>query len=155
VITAWRLCKTARVAGAFTGVGAAENPGRWNSAGTRIVNCAESRALAALEVLAHVEDKAGLAKARFSVIPVEIDDALILDQPALPRDWRRVPPPPSTRALGDHFVAAGTRPVLKVPSVIVLGEYNYLLNPAHPAFKRLRIGKAEPFPFDLRVIGSG
>ncbi|MBI2497892.1 MAG: RES domain-containing protein, partial [Opitutae bacterium] len=40
---------------------------------------------------------------------------------------------------------------LRVPSVVVPGEFNYLLNPAHPDFKRVKIGKPEPFSFDPRL----
>jgi hypothetical protein len=36
--------------------------------------------------------------------------------------------------------------------VIVPGENNYLLNPAHPKFKRIRIGKPERFQLDVRLM---
>jgi len=153
-MTVWRLCMTRWVKTAFTGAGAAENPGRWNSLGTRIVYCAESRALAALEILAHVEDRADLAKAKFSVIPVEVVEDLIQKVPQLPQDWRRSPPDESTRLIGDRFVETAMHPVLKVPSAVVPGEFNYLINPAHPAFQSLKIGKAEAFCFDQRVVPS-
>ena len=41
--------------------------------------------------------------------------------------------------------------VLAVPSVIIPQDFNYLLNPLHPAFKRMRLGRPEPFYFDPRV----
>jgi RES domain-containing protein len=107
-----------------------------------------------MEVLAHVEDKAGLAKAKFSAIPVVIDEGLIQSIPPLPKDWRRIPPGASTQTIGDRFVQEATHPVLKVPSVAVPGEFNYLLNPAHPDFSAIKIGKPEPFPFDPRVFSS-
>jgi RES domain-containing protein len=151
-MTIWRLCKTRWVKTAFTGAGAAQNPGRWNSLGTRIVYCAETRALAAWEILAHVEDRADLAKATFSAIPVEVAEDLIQEVPPLPQDWRRSPPGESTSLVGDRFVETATHPVLKVPSAVVLGEFNYLINPAHPAFPSLKIGQAEAFRFDERVV---
>jgi RES domain-containing protein len=42
--------------------------------------------------------------------------------------------------------------VLAVPSVIIPEEFNYLLNPAHPDFKKISIGKPEPFAFDPRLL---
>jgi RES domain-containing protein len=42
--------------------------------------------------------------------------------------------------------------VLELPSVIIPGEPNYLLNPAHPNFKKISIGKPEPFSFDQRLL---
>jgi RES domain-containing protein len=41
--------------------------------------------------------------------------------------------------------------VLEVPSVIVQFEPNYLINPGHPDFKRIKIGKPVPFAFDPRL----
>jgi RES domain-containing protein len=42
--------------------------------------------------------------------------------------------------------------VLAWPSVIVSGEPNFLLNPAHPDFKKITIGKPERFMFDPRLL---
>jgi RES domain-containing protein len=39
-----------------------------------------------------------------------------------------------------------------VPSVIVPTEFNYVLNPVHPDFARIRIGTPLPFPFDARLV---
>jgi RES domain-containing protein len=154
VITVWRLCKTTRVPNAFTGLGAAENPGRWNSLGTRLVYCAESRALAALEIIAHVEDKPSLAKAKFSAVPVELDQALIQPVPSLPKHWQSIPPVAATQKIGDQFVKRAAHLALKVPSAVVHGEFNYLINPAHPAAGTLKIGPPEPFLFDPRTLAK-
>jgi RES domain-containing protein len=45
----------------------------------------------------------------------------------------------------------GVSPALRVPSVATPGEYNYILNPNHPEFRRLAIGPPEAFTFDSRV----
>jgi RES domain-containing protein len=49
-------------------------------------------------------------------------------------------------------VRASRSAVLAVPSVIVPGEPNLLLNPAHADFKSIAIGKPEPFSFDPRLL---
>jgi RES domain-containing protein len=71
----------------------------------------------------------------------------------LPARWRSYPAPEELAALGTEWVARGTSIALRVPSVIVPTEYNYLLNPAHPDFHRIRIGSAHRFGFDPRLRG--
>ena len=41
--------------------------------------------------------------------------------------------------------------MLAVPSAIVPAESNYLLNPAHPDFKRIKIGKLSTVETDPRL----
>ena len=42
--------------------------------------------------------------------------------------------------------------MLVVPSAIVPAESNYLLNPLHRDFKRIKIGKPTTVETDLRLI---
>jgi len=42
--------------------------------------------------------------------------------------------------------------ILALPGVITR-ETNYLVNPAHPDFKRISIGSPERFTFDPRLLG--
>ena len=84
-------------------------------------------------------------------IAVEVPEKLIARPARFPPDWRAVPPPLSTRHWGDRFVVERRYPVVRVPSAVVLGEFNYLLNPLHPDFPALQIGKPMPFSFDARV----
>ena len=139
------------MAGAFDGRGAAQNPGRWNDPGVPIVYTAESRSLASLEVLVHTEDVSLLSDAQWVTIPVTIDDALIEVLHPIPADWKSLPAPQATREAGSRWVKEARSAALKVPSIVVAGEFNYLLNPQHPDFKRLEIGRALPFSFDPRL----
>jgi RES domain-containing protein len=75
----------------------------------------------------------------------------ILEDSALPADWRADPPPASTRAVGDEWVLANRSAVLRVPSVVVPLEFNYVFNPRHPDFPRVTIGLPLPLPFDPRL----
>jgi RES domain-containing protein len=153
MIVAWRLTKARWATSCFSGIGAAEDPGRWNSLGRKAVYCGESRALAAMEILVHVEgDKSILAKARFLAFPVAIDETLIWKPEQLPVHWKALPARPATRLFGDRFLDAGKFPVMRVPSAVVLSEFNYVLNPLHPKFARLEIGKPESFRFDPRAL---
>lgn len=46
-------------------------------------------------------------------------------------------------------------PVFRVPSAVVRGEFCFVLNPDHPHFVALVIGRPIPFPFDDRALHSG
>ena len=145
---AWRIVKEKHAATAFSGEGARIYGGRWNSAGTSVVYASGSKALAALESLVHLNPPVTF---KYVAIPIEFDDALVGKAAALPADWTEEPPPPATKDIGDLWVKEARSAVLELPSVIIPGEPNYLLNPSHPDFKRIVIGKPEPFSFDPRL----
>lgn len=77
-----------------------------------------------------------------------------VDAGSLPTDWREYPSPPALQAIGDNWIDAGRSLVLKVPSVIIPSESNFLINPAHPDFASLRIDPPEPFVFDPAFLGG-
>ena len=149
-ITAWRIVKRKRAKAAFTGEGARLYGGRWNSAGVAIVYTAASLSLAALEMVVHLDSSELLDS--YVVFEVGIDESLVaqVELPQLPRNWRADPPPVRVREVGDGWARAGTSVVLQVPSAILPAEHNFLLNPRHPDFRRLVIGKPSPFRFDPR-----
>ena len=148
---AWRIVKEKHAATVFSGEGARLYGGRWNSAGVSLVYTSGTKALAALESLVHLNPPVTFT---YVAIPIEFDDALAetISQAHLPAGWTDEPPPPSTKAIGDLWVKQARSAVLELPSVIIPGEPNYLINPAHPDFKRIVIGKPEPFSFDPRLL---
>ena len=87
-------------------------------------------------------------------IRIEFEAALVESFPVkkLPSTWRIEPPPPFTQRIGDLWVRASRSAVLALPSVIIPSEFNFLINPAHPDFKKISIGKPEPFVFDPRLL---
>jgi RES domain-containing protein len=148
---AFRLCRSAYPA--YDGEGARRVGGRWNSKGICVLYMSENRSLAVLEVLVHLSrtlpDKYILGSA-------EIPDSLPMERIAdddLPDQWSTLNPGEqvATRRLGDTWVQLQRSAVLSVPSVIV-GERNYVLNPAHPDFSQIEFAEPKSFPFDLRLI---
>lgn len=117
-----------------------------------MVYTAESRSLAALEMLVHVENEEIMEA--FSLIPVSIPSSCIQSVPpdALPRHWDSREPTAVTKKIGDKWILGGSSAVLEVPSVITRSERNYLLNPEHHDFTQLEIGEPEPFYFDPRLF---
>jgi RES domain-containing protein len=152
VITAWRIVKKRHATAAFDGDGARRFGGRWNSPGIRMVYVASTRSLAALELAVHLDRSTVLSS--FVLIPCEFDERLVtrVSVGRLPADWRRDPAPPELARIGDTWANAATSAALEVPSAIIEQEMNYLLNPRHPDFPKISIGKAADFEFDARLI---
>ena len=148
--SAWRLTKTRYLATAWDGEGARTSGGRWNSVGTAVVYTSATLSLALVETLVHVPS--GVLPA-YTAVPIEFDDSLVavVDAADLPRNWKDQPAPPETRAIGDSWVGSSKSALLRVPSVVVPSEFNYVVNPRHPDFGRIRIGAPMPFPFDPRL----
>lgn len=148
---AWRIAKAKYADVAFTGEGAARVGGRWSSTGRRVVYTSESLALAALELLVHINPPVHLD---WVAVRCEFDESLVerIDPTELPADWRKHPPTRPTQAIGDEWIRSGRSAVLAVPSAIVPRETNFLLNPAHPDFARISVEKAEPFIYDSRLL---
>ena len=118
-----------------------------------VVYLSEHQSLAALEIFVHLQPL--VPHEKYVAYFVEWDDAEMEILPAkkLPPDWRASPPGPATMQLGDQWVIEARSAVLAVPSAIVPAERNFLLNPAHPRFGRLRLHKSVNFAFDDRLAG--
>jgi RES domain-containing protein len=151
VPSAWRLTKTRHLASAWDGEGAKRAGGRWNSMGVRVVYASATLPLALVETLVHLPS--GILPA-YSAVPCEMDESIVeaVDPADLRSGWKDYPPPRDSQAIGDRWVAEARSAALRVPSVIVPTEFNYVLNPAHPDFARIRIGTPLPFPFDARLV---
>lgn len=150
--TSWRIVKARHAATAFDGEGARISGGRWNSPGTRMVYTSETASLATLEMLVHLGRSRTLPQ--YAVFACDFDERLVetLDWSSLPADWHSYPAPGELAELGDRWIRAGTSAILRVPSAVVDTESDYLLNPAHRDFRRIRVSDAQPFTLDLRLI---
>lgn len=151
-VVAWRIFKPRHASTAFTGEGARLYGGRWNSKGVPLVYAAGSQSLAALELLVHLASAELLGS--FQVAAVAFDEQLVerLDPSRLPTNWRQDPAPLTLRDFGDEWARKSRSAALRVPSALVPDEFNYLLNPAHPDFSAIVVGRAVPFRFDPRLI---
>src|SRR5688572_21585812 len=137
-LKSYRIVKRKFAAAAFSGAGARLYGGRWNSIGVSVVYTSSTIALALLEWRAHLSQ---WPAPPVLVIEIEFDSSLILSPARLPKGWMSTPAPPSNALIGDKWAKSGKSSILKLPSAIVPDEYNYLLNPNHPDFSKIRIGK--------------
>jgi RES domain-containing protein len=149
--TAWRITSEKYAETAFSGEGAKEYGGRFNSPGTLVVYTSESISLATLELLAKAGKRQRLS--RRVVLPVTFGEHSVIayDESDLPEAWDDRPYGPASQQVGDEWVRSGESPVLRVPSVVVPEEHNYLINPEHPKFGELEIGEPRPLSPDPRL----
>lgn len=148
----YRLCKS-EYAGDLSGEGARKFGGRWNSKGTAMIYTAESRALCTAELAVHLS--LGMLPKGYRMISILIQDDITtgeLNNNELPVDWKSFPYQPSSQAFGDAFIQNLEFAIIKVPSAVVPGDHNYLLNPLHPDFREIRIIDSENFDFDERLF---
>jgi len=152
LLTAWRIVKKRYAGSAFNGEGARLFGGRWNSPGVAVVYVATTRSLAALEMAVHLDRSTVLSS--FVLISCEFDERIVtaVAQDTFPAQWRRDPPLPELAQIGDGWARAAQSAALAIPSAIIEQETNFLLNPNHPDFSKIRIGDPEDFEFDPRLI---
>ena len=151
-MVAYRIAKRAYIED-LSGEGARLYGGRWNRKGTAVVYLAENRALALVEYLVHVP----LAVLPLDLCIAEISlpaGAEIADVPAesLPENWATYPAPSALADIGDRWISRNEHLLLRVPSAVVRGEYNLLINPRHVHAKGIEIVSIDPMEIDDRLV---
>lgn len=147
----FRLSK-AKYAHILSGSGAEKYGGRWNSRGVPMIYTSESRALCTVEIAVHTP--LGNLPKNYKLIKIDIPDGLVSSYPeeSLLPDWNSLPHVGNTQEIGDEFIKECEFLVLKVPSAVVSGDYNFLINPTHPDFKKVKILSVIDFSFDERLF---
>ncbi|PYJ28216.1 MAG: hypothetical protein DME90_08435 [Verrucomicrobia bacterium] len=150
--SAWRIVRASREKTAFTGEGPWRYGGRWNSPGVGVVYVSEHQSTAALEVF--VNRTPFILEEKYKAFRLEWPDHLteIFPVKNLPANWRVHPPPIETREIGDRWVQERRSVVFALPSTISPADKNFLLNPEHSDFKRIRIASPIDFDFDPRLL---
>ena len=151
-ITAWRITPAKYQETAFDGAGAEEYGGRFNSVGVPVVYTSATLSLATLEVLTRTNKRSRLAGR--VCLPVTFEERHVTTYAAsdLPDRWDARPYEPGSQAVGDEWARSEASLVLRVPSVVVPSENNYLINPKHPDFDDLIFGEAVPLDPDPRLL---
>ncbi len=147
-LSVYRVCRS--IYTRLDGEGARRVGGRWNSPGAPVVYTAGSVSLAVLENLVHMarEDYPTGYVVVQATIPNSIQISKVELSP-LPSEFLE-----ETRQAGDLWLASLRSSVLEVPSFVVPGESNYLLNPLHPEFHHIVVSLPIPFHFDIRLFHS-
>jgi len=125
----------------LSGIGAGLHGGRWNPKGVNMVYSSSSIALASLEYLFHNYHLLSTDKLCLAKIEVGSPSPLLeYKSKELPENWNlQLGTQYASQQIGKDFILSGICYVMKVPSAIVPGEFNLLLNPYHSQHSRTKI----------------
>ena len=148
--TFYRIVQAEWARSAMNGEGAWLHGGRWNPPGLHAVYLAESRALAALEIIVHAPRE--VMSLEWRIIEVEVPDELIqaVSIADLPAAWQTLPSSLTARNFGAKWLRGRRALALKLPSVIIPEEHSLMLNPRHADVVKLRVSKPRKFELDPR-----
>lgn len=135
------------------GTGAKLYGGRWNHKNIPVVYTAESRALAVDEVLVHLRPKT--VPVDYVMVTIQIPDKISLQEVKirdLPSVWNKFPSPWELRNIGSDWIKSKRSLILKVPSAVIDGDYNILINPEHSDITKVKIKDIKDFEFDSRLL---
>ena len=135
----------------ISGVGAKINGSRWNSKGIPMLYTSEHISLTVLEMLVNTQFKDYSIELDLLYIRLPDDETtneIKLDK--IKAKWKE--DISYTKFMGDEFIKQNRSLLLKVPSAVIHEEHNFLINPLHPNFKRVKIQKVKSFWPDKRLF---
>lgn len=154
-LTVFRLGKHAYRTQLFSGQGGLFASGRWTPRGKPVVYTSASISLAVLEYTVNYRRRGWVPATVLgrATIPSSVRVQTVSAKD-LPTNWYAADAPVELQKIGGDWLERGETAMLKVPSAIVVEEWNYLLNPLHADFGKLTLDAPKPFSFDRRVARS-
>lgn len=146
----YRIGKT-KYARDLTGEGARLYGGRWNNKMVSCIYTSESRSLALLEYTANVNIDNVPSALSITHIEIPEEEIFIVKERDLPGKWQQSPAPSTTKEFGSALLLSANHAIIKIPSVIIPQEYNYILNPLDAVSRKFKIKKVENLVYDLRL----
>ena len=134
----------------ISGDGASMNGSRWNSKNIKMLYTGEYISLTILESLVHLRNIDIPANQYLITIQIPEIDLQEITFFKLKDKWQQHLS--YTQWIGDQFVFAGQSLILKVPSVVVPQEHNFLINPLHKDFKKVKIINSGLLELDKRLL---
>ncbi len=135
------------------GTGAGLYGGRWNPVGTRLLYTAQHRSLALCEMMVNLNNI--LIKQDYDLVTIEIPDKCPIKKISpnqLPTNWATRMLATETQLVGKTFATENNFLGLEVPSVVIPQESNFLFNPMHADFGKIKIIDQTEFIFDERLF---
>lgn len=127
---------------------------RWNKYDEFVIYTGESRALSALEMVVH---KSSLKMVPdYKILTIGLTDDIQIkevDKSTLPKNWKNLESYVGLQSIGSQWYNSQESPVLKVPSVIIEEEFNYVINTRHPHFHTMIfLEECKDFNWDKRLM---
>ena len=145
----YRICR----AEFATNLNASGFAGRWNMDGQWVIYASATRSLAALELLANRSGSGLSSPYRVMAIDVPSTSIRIVSTEMLSSNWRLFSGYGRLQEVGAEWYRRMDLLLLRVPSVLVPQEFNYLIHTKHPDFgSSVRLMGVEDFNWDGRLI---
>lgn len=147
---AYRICNSV-YKDDISGTGSKITGGRWNSVGIPVLYLSEHVSLSVLEML--VNNQFIDFAVSLSLLTISLPEKIEIAQVRLGKlkdGWQE--DFSYTRFMGNEFIKTANSLVLKVPSAVVSEEHNFLINPLHTDFKKVKILKMKSFRTDKRLF---
>ncbi len=128
---------------------------RWNKDEEYVIYTSSSRALAMLELLVHrsgIDLGQGfrLLEIKLNITEKDIEEVKI---EKLGKNWQGIEAYSQEQKIGSEWYKKFDKLILKVPSVVIPQEYNYVINTRHKDFeKKVKLELVEEIDFDKRII---
>lgn len=147
----YRVCSS-KYANNITGESARkQTTNRWNSFGTPMLYTSDSPALCAVEIHQYVSPS--FPPRHYSLLEITIPPCKPLQiEEAFFENGNWISNINTTQAIGDSFVEESKYLVLKVPSVMITACFNFLVNPNHQDFLKVKITKTISFPLTGKLF---
>lgn len=150
----WRLARS-EFANELDGEGPRLFGARWTSRGRNGVYTASHLSLSVLEVYVNIPQELRDDLPVLRAVRVSIPDdarAAQVSQEQLAELMTGPDPMAASRTVGDNWLDRSDALALEVPSVLVPEETNFILNPAHPRMREVRIISTRAFHFAPRLV---
>ncbi len=151
LVKVYRIAKKAYIQD-LSGEGARLYGGRWNKKGVVMLYTASNRSLATVEYLVNLP--MALIPNDIAIIELILPSRLkiqTIQAKDLPKGWQSYPASYQLQEIGNRWISENKTLLLKVPSSVVQGEYNILINPNHVLFNKITISKIETLIIDKRL----
>ncbi|RST31836.1 RES domain-containing protein [Sphingomonas ginkgonis] len=136
----WRISEFT----ALDGAGGLLSAGRWHRRGRPVIYTAEAPALALLEALVRFET--GGLPTRFQLLEIEVPEG------AGQTEWSgELPDDSESQRWGSAWLEEAGTLLAKVPAAVAPRSFNWLINPAHPDARGLRLVEARRWNWDSRL----
>ena len=134
----------------LSGTGSKQYGARWNDKGFAMVCFAQSRAMAVMEVLIHLRPEDIDKDFILAEFDVSDNSVLKIDVNDLPKNWKEESEIELLKEIGNKFIRDNKFLLLKVPSVIIEEDYNFIFNPNHAQSSEIKLVDKRVFKFDVR-----